>query len=289
MFSSARVNLAPTASAGGPYQVSEGGSVALAASGSDPEGRTLSYAWDLNNDGIFETTGANATFSAAIDGPASVTVAMQVTDDGQLSDVDTAIITIVNVPPAVGAITLASGPFLIGESVAPSVTFADPGTADRHTAVWSWGDGTPDTVQVVELGTRSASADHVYAAPGSFAVGVTVTDDDGGAGSTQVMRTVIYKLCLRYDPDRPVRAGATIPIRLQICTAAGDNLSSAEVPLHVVSNPITDADFRFDPTLAGTGGYILNVITQGLAPGDYQVPFTAGNEAFRYVVSFRIR
>src|SRR5207302_501660 len=39
----------PTAGAGGPYQVAEGGAVTLNGSGTDIEGTQLSYAWDLDN------------------------------------------------------------------------------------------------------------------------------------------------------------------------------------------------------------------------------------------------
>ena len=49
------VNTAPTADAGGPYAVAEGGSVVLSASGSDANGDSLTYAWDLDNNGSFET------------------------------------------------------------------------------------------------------------------------------------------------------------------------------------------------------------------------------------------
>ena len=55
----------PTADAGGPYTVAEGGQVTLSGTGSDPDMDPLSYAWDLNNDGTFETPGQSVTFSAA--------------------------------------------------------------------------------------------------------------------------------------------------------------------------------------------------------------------------------
>ncbi len=51
-----------TVNAGGPYSVNEGASVVVTASANDPDGDTLTYAWDLDNDGTFETTGQSATF-----------------------------------------------------------------------------------------------------------------------------------------------------------------------------------------------------------------------------------
>lgn len=89
-------NAAPTVDAGGPYSVNEGGNVTLSATGSDPENGPLSYAWDLDNDGTFETTGQSVNFSAAgIEAPATRTVSVQVTDQGGLTASDVATINIV--------------------------------------------------------------------------------------------------------------------------------------------------------------------------------------------------
>ena len=84
-------NHAPTVDAGGPYTVAEGSSVAVAATGGDADGDALTYAWDLDNDGDFDdATGQTASFSAAtIDGPASRTVRVRVSD-GKLTTVDSA-------------------------------------------------------------------------------------------------------------------------------------------------------------------------------------------------------
>src|SRR6202008_4807316 len=51
------LNDPPTVDAGGPYSVIEGQSVLVSATGSDPNGGTLTYAWDLDNNGSFETPG----------------------------------------------------------------------------------------------------------------------------------------------------------------------------------------------------------------------------------------
>src|SRR4029453_9813686 len=91
------VNTSPSVSAGGPYSVDEGSSITLTASGSDAEDDALTYAWDLDDNGTFETAGKSATYSA-VDGPAAPTVEVQVSD-GTATATDTVTVTIANVPP----------------------------------------------------------------------------------------------------------------------------------------------------------------------------------------------
>ncbi|HJS18135.1 MAG TPA: ExeM/NucH family extracellular endonuclease [Anaerolineales bacterium] len=74
------VNQPPTADAGGPYSVIEGGSVTLNATGSDPEGTAVTFEWDLDNDGTFETPGQSVSFSPSATAPAILTVKVKVTD-----------------------------------------------------------------------------------------------------------------------------------------------------------------------------------------------------------------
>ena len=58
---------APTANAGGPYTASEGATVALTATATDPQGQAISYAWDLNGDGAFDdATGAAPAVNAGL-------------------------------------------------------------------------------------------------------------------------------------------------------------------------------------------------------------------------------
>ena len=82
-------NAAPTVDAGGPYAVAEGGSVTLTASGSDPDGDTLEYSWDLDGNGSFETPGQSVTFSAGgRQAPSTANVAVRVTDPDGLTGTD---------------------------------------------------------------------------------------------------------------------------------------------------------------------------------------------------------
>jgi predicted extracellular nuclease len=90
------LNDAPTVDAGGPYEVRERESVTVTASGSDPENGPLSYAWDLDGNGSFETPGQTATFSARnLRAPATRTIAVRVTDNGGLTATDSATVKVV--------------------------------------------------------------------------------------------------------------------------------------------------------------------------------------------------
>ena len=124
------VNAAPTVDAGGPYTVDEGGSVPLTATGTDPNGDALTYAWDLDGDGTtYETPGQTVTFSAtSIDGPDTRTVGVRVTD-GTSSATDTAQVTIKNVPPT--ATFVAPATVNAGNPFTLALTNpADPSAAD---------------------------------------------------------------------------------------------------------------------------------------------------------------
>jgi hypothetical protein len=110
-----------------------------------------------------------------------------------------------------------------------------------------------------------------------------------------VSYSVSYGVCLLYDPTQAKKAGSTVPIRLRLCDAAGNNVSSADITLIVIdvvklsneaSTAVEDAgqanpddNFRFDAALGGTGGYIFNLKTTGLTTGTYVVRFSVSGDA----------
>jgi Ca2+-binding RTX toxin-like protein len=168
------------------------------AGSSDPEqaANTLSYAWDLDNDGSFETSGINPTFSAAgLDGPSSRTVKLRVTDSGFLSDIDEATINITNVPPDIQNVVIT--PQLDENGVATlSGNIVDPGTPDTFSLVVNWGEGNPVTY-TYPAGTTSFSETHQYrddnptATPqDGYNVTLSLSDDDGGTDSAAVATLV---------------------------------------------------------------------------------------------------
>ncbi len=196
------LNAPPTVSAGGPYSVSEGGSAVVAATGSDPDNGALTYDWDLDNNGSFETPGQSVSYTG-IDGPAAKTIKVQVTDIGGLTAVAETTVTINNVPPTVGPIAAPIGAVKVGTPVNASAGFTDPGTLDTHTAAWDWGDGSTSTGTVNETnGSGSANGSHTYSAAGLYTVRLAVTDKDGGPAQS------VFRYVVVYDPNAGAVTGA---------------------------------------------------------------------------------
>ncbi len=204
------VNGPPVADAGGPYIGVEGVTLTLNASASTdpdlPTGDTISFAWDLDEDGLFDD-GAGVMVDATYEDIASLTVSVMVTDSFGEVDVADALVLVNNDPPIVDA-----GPdrnILEGETVdLPPATWSDAGELDTHTATTDWGDGSPveecevtegnvpltllsDTGALLQLnGVGTVSCSHVYPNEGVFTAEVCVTDDDGGTGCDSFQVTV---------------------------------------------------------------------------------------------------
>jgi hypothetical protein len=128
------------------------------------------------------------------------------------------------------------------------------------------------------------------AAVGSKTFTVNASDAVGNTSAQSVNYNVGYGACLLYDTTHAAKSGSTIPIKFQLCDAAGNDASSSAIvvtALQVVmmstnaSSSVIDAgnanpdnNFRFDSTLGPTGGYIFNLQTTGLATGTYVLTFT---------------
>ena len=185
-------NLPPVAEANGPYTVNEGSCVIITGSGTDPQGLPLTYAWDLNGDGVFEIPGQSVPF-CGVDGPKTAPVALQVCDSAGLCGNDTSTVTINNVPPTVGAISASVNPVPVNTAINATANFTDPGVLDTHTAVWNWGDGASSPGVMTETnGSGSVAGSHTYTAAGIYTITLTVTDKDGGQGHSVNESMVVY-------------------------------------------------------------------------------------------------
>ena len=112
-----------------------------------------------------------------------------------------------------------------------------------------------------------------------------------------------YATCLRYDPAKAHRAGSTVPLRLQLCDAAGTNLSSPEIALTATGlvkldgsaatafaedsgNANPDQVFRYDADL---GGYVFNLSTRGLSRGTWALRFVVEGSPTVHELRFDVR
>lgn len=202
-------NTAPTANAGGPYQLVEGESLVLAGSGSDPAD-ALTYAWDLNGDGDFsDALGAAPTVAwtrlvelGLGNGPESFSAVLRVDDgDGGVVHSMPASIQIANAPPTVSISGPATG--LRGELLSFALSVADPSAVDldsQFTFTIDWGDGSP--LQEVN-GYLSWTVSHAFDANGTYEISVVARDRDGASSSIDSLTLQIESVRMAANAEQP--------------------------------------------------------------------------------------
>ena len=173
------VNGQPTVVAGGPYSGNEGSTIDLNASGSsDPEGDTLSYSWDLDDNGTYETSGATPPLALA-DGPATRTVGLRVSD-GISDPVERDLsISVSNVVPTVSVSALGS------PATGVRVTASDPSAPDRA-AGFTYRVDVGANGSIDRTVTGGATVDVPLTLPSTpTVVRVTATDKDAGVSASR--------------------------------------------------------------------------------------------------------
>ena len=140
------------------------------------DGTNLTYAWDFDNDGRVDATGAQVTHTFADRG--TYPVRLTVTDQVGFSDTARHEVPVNRPPVAV----LATPP--TGKVSGQPVTFDASGSSDPDSSAplrfdWDFdGDGHTDAT---DAGPRPT---HTYTSPGTYRVVVTVHDADGGSDWT---------------------------------------------------------------------------------------------------------
>ena len=254
----------PEVSAGGPYTVDEGSSITLNATGSDPNFDTLTYEWDLDNNGSFETSGQSVSFTG-LEGPAAHTVKVRVTDSRNLSTVSSTTVTVANVDPTATASFSASRVDCGASNASLTVSFTDPGTEDTHSVVINWGDGSSETINSA---TSPISRAHTYALAGSYVASVTVSDDDGGSDTRNASVSVNYNTSgflnpLQADGTSVFKSKSTIPVQIVFMNCNGSIPTNLAPMIKVTEPPSTNAlisgVMRFS-----SGQYVFNIAGKSL-------------------------
>lgn len=263
---------APTAAAGGPYAISEGGSLALDASGTiEPAaGGTVSYHWDLDGDGQFgEAVGKNplvtwsTLFAAGIDDDGTYQIAVRATNT-QGSDEAYATLTVTNTSPTLNLIGDVSLTQYVSFSL--NLTAADPGNDAIADYTVDWGDGSSVTVAGVTVaGDTPARLLHTYTASGSFTITVVATDEDGGPYTS----TKSVNVVAGPPPTRTLSGNATgsegTPFALTLASAGPGIVGSWLVDWNDgTTSTLTGAEGVLNHTYADDGNYrITAIVTDG--------------------------
>ncbi|UCD91814.1 MAG: PKD domain-containing protein, partial [Methanobacteriota archaeon] len=175
-------NQPPVAEADGPYYGDEGSPITLDGSGSsDPDNDTMQYRWDLNNDGMWDTSWSpipTASNTWMDDG--TYTVALQVRDEHNETDRDNATVHVSDLAPSAQF-----GWTPESQDEGSPVQFTDQSESypdsimSRH---WQLGDGSTGTEQ---------NPSHIYVDNGVYTVILTVEDDDGSSDTAYNNITVL--------------------------------------------------------------------------------------------------
>jgi len=163
-------NRPPTAGfTSSPDSPQTGDDVTFTSTASDSDGTIANVAWDLDNNGSFEATGATAHRSFAKAG--TYTVRQRVTDDSGGSDIATGTVTVANRAPTAAFSFSPTAP-RTGDQVTFTSSSTDP---DGSIASYAWdlnGDGNFDD-------STLANPKTTFATPGPHTVRLQVTDDNG--------------------------------------------------------------------------------------------------------------
>lgn len=175
----------------GPSMIDEGGTFTGTVLFADPDADTWTVSLDFGDGASLEEytitqQSVPFTHTYADDGDYTVTATVEAGGGGAA----TLGVTVNNVAPVIANAQLDATAIDVNETVALTGSFDDPGTLDGHEAVVEWGDGETDTLDL-PVGERSFSASHQYSGDSpsgedlyEFMINVTVTDDDGGSGTT---------------------------------------------------------------------------------------------------------
>lgn len=262
-------NQAPTANAGADRSVQQGKSITLTGSGTDPEGKALTYRWSKGD----ETLGDKATlvYKGVVLGTDRIT--LTVTDDKGLTATDTAVITTtekVNAKPVINSFTLDKAVYTVGDTVTYNYQIDDDdGVLNVRVLL-----GTKEVDGAMPLTPSTRTGSFKVSQAGNLQV--TLKIQDNSSTVTKSINIVVKEAVVNKAPT--VSAGVDKSIEVNksttLVSTATDPEGKALTYKWTEGSTIlgTSANLPYTPTTVGTHTITLTVTDdKGLTATDSAV------------------
>ena len=190
---------------------------------------SLAARYDLASDGA----GAQITFAGS-----GGTVYGRIFDkDGGSSDYSQDV-CVSNVPPSVTA-SADNSTIYLGDTLSGSGSFDDPGTSETYTATIDYGDSTTsDPFQVYK--NTAFTFSHLYAAPGSYTVNVSVSDgSSSGSASFGVTVNAVTLVSMTVSKPDSYAAATAVDSSVPELDVPTDDEGNATVHISALTDPAT--------------------------------------------------
>ncbi|MCB0166911.1 MAG: PKD domain-containing protein [Anaerolineae bacterium] len=252
---------APVAKISAPQESQWGQEIIFDGSGSTSKNQIVSWAWDFgdgssaNGPRVPHVYTRPATKSDLV----AYNVRLTVTDQNGFENTATHLITLLDPPPSNEPPKASiSGP--ASAQVGQTITFDGSGSQSSNpiaSYAWDFGDGNT---------ANGAQVNHTYSVNGDFTVTLTVTDNQGQAGSA----TKPIQINPQPAPD-PLTAKISGPNQGQINQSLTFDAQSS-----TSAAPLTDIQWDFGDGNSDSGNLVVSHAYD--APGNYQVLLTLVNE-----------
>jgi VCBS repeat-containing protein len=277
---------------------------AVAPGAGSPTG-SVTFSEGATSLGSASLVNGQASFTTSTLAVGSHSIAASYGGDGNFNSSSSTMSQTVNKASTTTSLSSSANPSTIGQAVTftATVNVVAPGAGTpTGTVTFSEGGTTLATEPLGSNGTATFSTSTL--AVKSHAITAVYSGDGNFNGSTGNMtQNVQFGICAQYDQTRSVQGGATFPIKLQICDAAGNNLSSQSIVLHATAiftasgvagavqdsgNANPDNDFRPTGGNGSNAGYIFNLSTEALPTGTYALQFTVQGDPILHTVFFGV-